>query len=100
MIALRRLHPTLCPLESPPEGQGPGWWLWDDLVMVRCDKGHDCHLGHDIAADGSVSPSMVCGVKGCAWHEFGRLLDWDRGALPKRDDDAALRQRRRQLGYD
>lgn len=34
--------------------------------------------GHTIAADGSVSPSVVCTNCNCAFHESGvRLLDWE-----------------------
>jgi hypothetical protein len=32
--------------------------------------------GHDIASDGTVSPSVVCPYPDCAWHTFVRLADW------------------------
>lgn len=31
---------------------------------------------HDIGADGSVHPSVVCDGHGCSFHEFIRLEDW------------------------
>lgn len=35
-----------------------------------------CLANHAIAADGSVSPSVVCPHPGCSFHEFVRLLGW------------------------
>ncbi len=32
--------------------------------------------GHDIAADGTVKPSIVCPYKPCTWHVHGVLMDW------------------------
>ena len=29
--------------------------------------------GHTVAADGTVTPSILCA---CGWHVFARLLDW------------------------
>ncbi len=41
---------------------------------LRADGTH----GHDIHADGTVMPSIVCPNKGaCSWHVYGRLKDWD-----------------------
>jgi hypothetical protein len=31
---------------------------------------------HSIAADGTVSPSVVCPTSGCSWHVQARLLGW------------------------
>lgn len=46
-------------------------------AMVSCDSGHVAFLGdHAIAADGTVTPSLVCPEKGCTWHVFGRLAGW------------------------
>jgi len=33
--------------------------------------------GHIIAADGRVTPSLVCPSEGCGWHVFVRLRDWE-----------------------
>ncbi len=38
-------------------------------------RGDGTH-GHDIAADGLVTPSIVCPYKPCSWHVWGRLLGW------------------------
>ena len=44
---------------------------------VACGNGHVCGLSaHTIAADGTVSPSLVCPVDGCGWHEVVRLEGW------------------------
>ena len=50
--------------------KGPPW--------VRCPE---CGVrgaltDHSIAADGSISPSLVCPA-GCGWHVFARLLGWE-----------------------
>lgn len=31
---------------------------------------------HDIAADGTVTPSLICPMDGCSWHVFVTLLGW------------------------
>lgn len=36
----------------------------------------DGTYGHDIAADGTVHPSIVCPFPPCTWHVWGRLLEW------------------------
>jgi hypothetical protein len=33
-------------------------------------------VGHAIAQDGTVTPSIVCPHRPCAWHVHGRLLEW------------------------
>jgi hypothetical protein len=48
----------------------------DDQVMVKCAKGHLASLDHEIAADGTVTPSLGCPTEGCDWHEMVRLKDW------------------------
>ncbi|MBU2118771.1 MAG: hypothetical protein KJ954_14380 [Alphaproteobacteria bacterium] len=32
--------------------------------------------GHSIAADGTVTPSVVCTVPGCGFHEWIKLEGW------------------------
>ena len=45
---------------------------------VACGNGHTAGLSaHVIAADGTVSPSLVCPVAGCGWHEVVRLTGWE-----------------------
>lgn len=49
---------------------------------MTCGHGHAVSLrGHAIAADGVVSPSVVCLVQGCDFHDFVRLEGWTAGAI-------------------
>jgi len=46
-------------------------------ALFCCPNGHIGSLSdHDIAADGTVSPSVVCSKEGCNFHEFIQLVDW------------------------
>ncbi len=53
-----------------------------NFACPRCGRraglGHGSN--HDIAADGSVSPSVVCDSDGCGFHEFIKLDGWEAGA--------------------
>lgn len=56
----------------------PGTWLVSSAVaVVACPRcGGSMQLrAHLIAADGSVSPSVVCPY-GCGWHEVIVLEGW------------------------
>lgn len=70
------------------DSAGPGWWPVKRLpfqaaarpsapertACMRCPAGHELSLaGHDIAADGKVTPSVVCVYDGCTFHEFVEL---------------------------
>jgi hypothetical protein len=81
---------TEIPHVDPKTTTGLGWWWegFDDhdrrFIIMRCPNGHDGTLrhvknntGHEIAADGTVHPSIVCPYEGCDFHEWGRLLGWD-----------------------
>jgi hypothetical protein len=49
------------------------------LALVTCDQGHECRVServHQIASDGTLSPSYVCGGTNCVFHEFVRLEGW------------------------
>jgi hypothetical protein len=49
----------------------------DRSVLVRCPGcGQIATLDHDVADDGTVTPSLVCPVEGCNFHEFVRLDGW------------------------
>ena len=49
---------------------------------LTCSNGHAVSLrGHSIEVDGVVSPSVVCTVPGCNFHDFVRLSGWSAGAL-------------------
>ena len=43
-------------------------------VITRCTYGHIGTLAnHNISADGTVNPSVVCQHEGCSFHEFIKL---------------------------
>lgn len=81
------------PKRSQPDAPAPHWYRETIDPELRaeapaiyagyqatlvCPKGHACWLRiHHIAADGSVSPSAVCPIAGCGFHDFIKLLDWD-----------------------
>lgn len=47
-------------------------------VVTRCSNGHIGSLDdHEIASDGTVSPSVVCQREGCNFHEFIKLEGWN-----------------------
>lgn len=100
MISLARFDPAdpWDPSDQPPltwalrqiEGHWPGITrqLADGrhvVVLTTCDRGHQYTLPHAVAADGTVSPSIVCAdhVRGCTFHDFARLADWTHGALAR-----------------
>ncbi len=85
MITIRKAESDHAPL--------PGsWFLLGEaplrVVCVRCAAcGRDSTLhhlhdgsGHQIAADGTVHPSIVCPHAGCSWHVWGRLDGWSADA--------------------
>lgn len=65
---------------EPHQPPGPWWWparLDGELTaVVACPAGHTAHIDHDVAADGTVTPSLVCPEEDCGWHVFGRLIGW------------------------
>jgi len=73
--------------QQPPIPQ-PSWnyiWGWEKrwTANFTCPNGHAGYLGdHTIAPDGTVSPSVVCPVEGCGFHDFIRLAGWDFGKPP------------------
>lgn len=48
-------------------------------AILSCpDCGQSVSLrNHDIAADGSVTPSLVCPRSGCTFHDYVKLEGWD-----------------------
>lgn len=79
MVTLRPAPPDL-----PPPGYCPALtWARSEGgirgVLLSCAHGHEGILSpthHTIANDGTVTPSVVCPIKGCTWHEFVRLDGW------------------------
>ena len=68
-------------LEQPGQwerGQGPYPIRIVALVSCpKCGKGMSLSL-HTIAADGTVSPSLVCPYQ-CGFHDFVKLVGWTGG---------------------
>lgn len=61
----------------------PGFWyrtLMKDgtrTAWFRCPNGHYGTLtDHEIAADGTVSPSVACPEPGCTFHDMVKLDGW------------------------
>ena len=65
--------------DIPPGGPAPGQWrVISGAVWVSCPTcGQVGTLDHEVAADGTVSPSLVCPRDGCAFHEYVRLAGWE-----------------------
>lgn len=74
-------------IEAPryEEPAGP-WWrpVWLSITKGAWSASFMCpnrHYGslmdHEIAADGTVSPSVVCPTEGCDFHEHVRLVGWE-----------------------
>lgn len=92
IVIPKRDHPN-----EQPIGEH-SWWIYHHVcesegigpfVLHECPNGHVGTLrhlhsgqGHAIAADGTVSPSVVCsypveGVEGCGFHDFIQLEGWE-----------------------
>jgi hypothetical protein len=82
------------PVISMKRWSGPGRpprFMWKDCdartrarfkAELTCSSGHGVSLrGHSIAADGMVSPSVVCLAPGCDFHDFVQLEEWSAGSL-------------------
>lgn len=64
----------------------PGTWFWEGMdgyiiLIFHCPQClHVFRFGknvHSIAPDGTVTPSVVCPWRGCSFHEFVKLTEWD-----------------------
>lgn len=63
--------------------KAPGWWPTPQdnrgsrSVWFRCPNGHVGTLWvHEIAPDGTVSPSVACPNPECSFHDSIRLENW------------------------
>ena len=45
-------------------------------AVVMCPNGHISGVTHEVSRDGIVTPSLVCPIRHCQFHEFVRLKDW------------------------
>lgn len=63
----------------------PGTWKggnspYGRTALFCCSNGHIGSLSnHEIAEDGTVTPSVVCPHEGCNFHEFIKLEGWQDG---------------------
>lgn len=79
------------PKHTGPTDEPMTWRPFGKNAIFICPNGHDGLLStndHQIADDGTVSPSVVCPYD-CTFHEFVRLLEWtppasDGKATPER----------------
>ena len=61
---------------------GAHWALGSerDLALCTCANGHTTRMTgsiHRVAEDGTVTPSYVCPVGGCTFHDWVRLVGFD-----------------------
>ena len=66
-------------LTQPHEGLGwfPAGYKDQRTALMKCPLGHIGDLSdHEIAADGTVTPSVQCGHLACTFHDFVVLQDW------------------------
>jgi hypothetical protein len=50
------------------------------LAWGTCPNGHSCTIVadvHSIAADGTLTPSYVCPVPECGFHDWVRFYGWE-----------------------
>lgn len=53
------------------------WRPFVATAVCCCPKcGNIARLGHEIASDGIVTPSLVCPFDGCDFHEMVKLENW------------------------
>ena len=64
------------PRQRSGSADGPWWWPFGRSAVVACPTGHTAMLDHGIAADGTVTPSLVCPAELCDWHVMARLEGW------------------------
>lgn len=57
----------------PAWGRSEGGDVW-----IRCKCGTPMSLDHEIAADGTVTPSLWHDTPECGWHVHGKLEGWQR----------------------
>lgn len=79
MILIRKAKPGDIWLQEP--GVYRTAWNADKSqrsASVACpDCGRTASLsGHDIADDGTVTPSVVCPYEGCSFHDYVKLEGW------------------------
>jgi hypothetical protein len=88
-VAEQRYNRIVIPLHSGLGDPPPGHWKQCAASTVHrfkaeltCPFGHGMTLkSHTVAANGFVSPSVVCHKGSCRFHEFVTLAGWNQGAV-------------------
>lgn len=89
------LIPRIRSEDSNLPGPKPSWFLLelvlaetggaDVELVVRCGNGHDAVVKtHQVAPDGTVTPSLLCPVHGCGWDGQAKLDQWTAGTWQPR----------------
>ena len=55
-------------------GDGMRWWEFRGRIWIACPNDHQAEIDHDIADDGTVTPSLQC--YGCNFHKNVKLENW------------------------
>jgi len=51
------------------------------IPVLVCDQGHEAIIRtHKVNPEGVVTPSIMCPVEGCTFHEYVKLEGWERGS--------------------
>lgn len=88
MIALRRLSDLIHKDPVPLTWDYIAWnperlrssLFAKDIALVTCVNGHTLRMVstvHSVSSFGFVSPSWVCTMPGCNFHEFIELAGWN-----------------------
>ena len=57
----------------------------DDLAIICCTRGHQTRMTskiHGVDGAGRVTPSYICTIPGCDFHEYIQLEGWDPALIP------------------
>jgi len=55
-------------------GEKGTWWRFGESVVLSCPKcGISFRLNHTITEDGIVTPSVVCPISSCKFHDYIKL---------------------------
>lgn len=59
------------------DGATSAWALFGTQPIIACGNGHRAGIpDHEVAENGTVTPSLQCPEDGCDWHETVRLEGW------------------------
>lgn len=60
------------------QAAGTWWNTTGSSIVVRCPQCSKIAVvgSHEVAIDGTVTPSLVCPTEGCGFHEWVKLEEW------------------------